>query len=452
MNVTCLVSNAREDGIAARFQTHLSLVFREVQAILRARPQVPVLVQVVVPGMVEEQRLLGALAAFLKTAHLENPYLTGQVIEVRENFATWCDGLAGKLQENRQRCRDSHVFYRDGTRLVATWERHAILSEQVPQEALLLPWKDNGVYLITGGAGGLGLLFAEEIARRTRRATIIVVGRSLLAGERLERLSDIRARFPQATIEYRQVDVTHAETVTELVQWIRHTFGNLHGIIHGAGVLRDNFLLKKGLDELHTVLAPKVAGLVNLDQASRDCDLDYLVLCSSGSAAEGNAGQADYAAANAFMDAYAVYRNHLAETGQRRGRTLSVNWPLWQEGGMQVDQQTEDLLLHRMGMTPMTTDAAFHALYWALASGRDQIWMLEGDLDRLQALFEPGAHSDALPDSIEPVSASINPPLPLGEGRGEGNRIVAQTRGHPHPNPLPEDEGPWASGKAAWPP
>ena len=88
------------------------------------------LVQVVVPGNVEEQRLFGAIAAFLKTAHLENPNLMGQVIEVRENFATWCDGLAGKLQENRQRCRDSHVFYRDGTRLVATWERLATLPEE----------------------------------------------------------------------------------------------------------------------------------------------------------------------------------------------------------------------------------------------------------------------------------------------------------------------------------
>ena len=244
-DMTWLVSDAREDGIAARFQTHLSLVFREVQAILRAQPQAPVLVQVVVPGKVEEQRLFGAIAAFLKTAHLENPNLVGQVIEVQENFATWCDGLTGTLQENRQRCRDSHVLYRDGIRLVATWERLATLPGEATQEASRFPWKDNGVYLITGGVGGLGLLFAEEIARRTRRATIILVGRSPLKGERLERLSDVRARFLQTMIDYRQVDVTHAEAVTELVQWIRQTFGNLHGIIHGAGVLRDNFLLKK---------------------------------------------------------------------------------------------------------------------------------------------------------------------------------------------------------------
>ena len=130
------------------------------------------------------------------------------------------------------------------------------------------------------------------------------------------------------------------------------------------------------------------------------------------------------------MDAYAVYRNHLAETGQRRGQTLSVNWPLWQEGGMQVDPQTQDLLLHRMGMTPMTTDAGFRALYWALASGRDQIWLLEGDLERLQALFEPGARSDALPDSPEPIGAGIKSPLPEEERTHE---IQVRQPGHLHP-------------------
>src|SRR5439155_26924347 len=142
------------------------------------RPAGQVLVQVVVPGKFGEQRLFTAISALLKTAHLENPNLVGQLIEVRENFTTWCDRLAGKLQENRQRCRDSHVLYRDGKRLVAAWDRLAALPDDAAREALALPWKDDGVYLITGGAGGLGRLFAEEIARRTRRATLILVGRS----------------------------------------------------------------------------------------------------------------------------------------------------------------------------------------------------------------------------------------------------------------------------------
>ncbi|HXH10353.1 MAG TPA: SDR family NAD(P)-dependent oxidoreductase [Alphaproteobacteria bacterium] len=434
MNASCLVSNAPEEDIAARVQAHLTRVFEEVRAILRARPHGPVLVQVVVPGTAEEQRLFAAISALLKTAHLENPHLIGQLIEVQDNFATWCDALAERLQENRQRCRESHVRYHDGKRLVAAWESLGALPSDAAWESLSVPWKDDGVYLITGGAGGLGLLFAEEIARQTRGATMILVGRSLLASRSRDRLAALRARFPGVTLEYRQVDVAHTEAVAGLVRWLRRTHGNLHGIIHAAGVRRDNFILKKSTEELHVVLAPKVAGLVNLDHASRDCDLDFLVLCSSGAAAEGNAGQADYAAANAFMDAYATYRNHLAAAGRRRGWTLSVNWPLWQEGGMRVDQPTEDQL-RRMGLVPIATQAAFRALYRGLASGRDQVWVLEGDLDRLQALFEAGTHG-----AVQARTSGLLP-LPLGDGQGEGVSEPAPGPGYPHPNPRSGGEG-----------
>ena len=434
MNASCRVSNTPKEDIAARVQAHLSRVFEEVRAILRARPQGPVLVQVVVPCNAEEQRLFAAISALLKTAHLENPHLIGQLIEVQDNFATWCDELAERLQENRQRCRESHVRYHDGKRLVAAWEPLAALPSDAAWESLPVPWKDDGVYLITGGAGGLGLLFAEEIARQTRGATMILVGRSQLASRPRDRLGALRARFPQARIEYRQVDVAHQEAMAGLVQWLLRTHGNLHGIVHAAGVRRDNFILKKSAEELQVVLAPKVAGLVNLDHASRDCDLDFLVLCSSGAAAEGNAGQADYAAANAFMDAYATYRNHLAAAGRRRGWTLSVNWPLWQEGGMRVDQPTEDLL-RRMGLVPIATPAAFRALYRGLAAGRDQVWVLEGDLDRLQALFEAGTRG-----AVQ-ARTSVLLPLPLGEGRCEGVSEPAPGPGYPHPNPLPAGEG-----------
>src|SRR5262249_50758353 len=162
------------DSIAARFQSHLTRVFEEVQAILQSRPVRPVLVQVVVPGEVEEHRLLAAISGLLKTAHLENPNFVGQLIEVQDNFTTWCDALTEQLQETRTRCRDSHVLYRDGKRLVATWERLAVLPGAASREALSVPWKDDSVYLITGGAGGLGLLFAAEIARRANPVTLIL--------------------------------------------------------------------------------------------------------------------------------------------------------------------------------------------------------------------------------------------------------------------------------------
>ena len=120
----------------------------------------------------------------------------------------------------------------------------------------------------------------------------------------------------------------------------------MNGIIHSAGIIQDNFIVKKTIEELESVLSPKVSGIVNLDEATKDLHLDFFICFSSVSGVLGNTGQADYAAANAFMDVYAKYRNTLVVSGRRYGQTLSINWPLWKEGGMHIDQETEKFMLH----------------------------------------------------------------------------------------------------------
>src|SRR5213076_836806 len=112
---------------------------------------------------------------------------------------------------------------------------------------------------------------------------------------------------------------------------------------------------KKAAAELREVLAPKVTGTFNLDQASRDVELDFFVLFASIVGAMGNVGQADYAAANGFMDQFAAYRNRQVAAGQRHGRTRSINWPLWQAGGMAVDPASREALQQATGMQPMQT-------------------------------------------------------------------------------------------------
>ncbi|MBN4053213.1 SDR family NAD(P)-dependent oxidoreductase, partial [bacterium AH-315-L15] len=132
------------------------------------------------------------------------------------------------------------------------------------------------------------------------------------------------------------------------------------------------------------VLAPKVTGLVNLDQASKELSLDFFILFSSGAGAMGNIGQADYAAANAFMDAYARHRNTLVASKQRQGHTLSINWPLWKEGGMHVDEATEKMMMQSMGLIAMQTSTGIQALYQGLAFGQSQVMVMEGNLTRMK--------------------------------------------------------------------
>ena len=230
------------------------------------------------------------------------------------------------------------------------------------------------------------MIFAKEIASKTKIATVILAGRSCLNEEKQGRLKALESLG--ARIDYRQADISEQEEVEDLVQSIVENFGKINGILHCAGVIRDNFILKKTVKEFHEVLPPKVAGTVCLDQITRDLELDFFVLFSSVTGNMGNAGQADYACANAYLDAYARYRNTLVGCGQRHGWTLSINWPLWKEGGMQVDEAIETMMRQNIGMLAMQTRTGLQALYQALASGQPQVMVVEGQLKRMkQKLF-----------------------------------------------------------------
>ena len=131
-----------------------------------------------------------------------------------------------------------------------------------------------------------------------------------------------------------------------------------------------------------------MAGTVFLDQATLDLRLDFFVLFSSGAGAVGNPGQADYSTANAFMDAYAEYRNirvaaKKAYNAGPHGQTLSINWPSWKEGGMKVDAATQKVMIQYLGSIPMQTSTGIKTLYQALTSKTDQMMVMEGDLERL---------------------------------------------------------------------
>jgi len=295
----------------------------------------------------------------LKTAQLENPKLITQLIEVDSD-----KGIIEKLKESSRCAIDNRIRYVNGKRQVSGWSEVGPIGEGTD-----IPWKDDGVYLITGGAGGLGLIFAKEIAGQAKNACLILTGRSALTEARQSQIEEIRRLG--ARMEYQQTDTARLQAVDELIREIKEKFGGLNGIIHSAGMIRDNFILKKSIGELQEILDPKVTGLVNLDRASKDLPLDFFIFFSSMAGALGNPGQADYAAANAFMDAYAGYRNQLVSSKQRHGQTVSINWPLWKAGGMKVDEEAGKMLRKKTGIIPMETKTGIRAFYQGLSSGLD---------------------------------------------------------------------------------
>ncbi|QPV76170.1 type I polyketide synthase [Bacillus velezensis] len=368
-----------EGPIEDRYDACAAELSAIVTRLIKEKQKKKTLIQLLVPDRGEDNVLAG-LAAFLKTAHLEHPKLYGQVIQADPDESA--SALLAKLKENRAHPEQAEIRYEDGKRLVRNW-RHL----PAPQSGAV-PWKDEGVYLLTGGAGGIGLIVAEEIAFRVKNAVLVLTGRAeALDKDRSARLRRLEASG--ARVLYQPVDVTDRAAVIALVRGIQEEHGTLDGIIHGAGVIADNYILNQTENERKTVMAPKVKGLINLDEAAKDVRLDFFILFSSLAGGMGNPGQAGYAAANAFMDVYAARRNRLVRDNERSGQTLSVNWPLWEEGGMRVDKETERLMYEQTGMKAMRSASGIQSLYAAFASGEHQVMVAEGDEKRIRKNLMP---------------------------------------------------------------
>jgi thioesterase domain-containing protein/NAD(P)-dependent dehydrogenase (short-subunit alcohol dehydrogenase family) len=227
------------------------------------------------------------------------------------------------------------VAYRHGQRFVESLDDLDLAA--LPEQKRLTP---RGVYLITGGLGGLGLVLAEHLGRELN-ARLVLVSRSVLPPEsvweaavndsslsqstrdRLRHLLRIRAVAGGLLVH--QADVTSVDQMRSAVARAHSHFGRLDGVFHAAGVLDDGPLMLKTAEGAARVLAPKVQGTLALEEALRGESLRCFVLFSSVSSILAPAGQIDYAAANAFLDAFAQ---------SRKGPVTVVNWGLWNDIGM----------------------------------------------------------------------------------------------------------------------
>lgn len=222
---------------------------------------------------------------------------------------------------------DMVVAYRGHDRWVQHYE-----ATPLPSAPDTLPrLREGGVYLITGGLGGIGLELAQYLAQSVR-AKLVLTSRSAPRDEQQALLVALEGMGAEVLVV--QADVTDAKAIQGAVHAARARFGALHGVLHAAGVPGGGMIQLKRAEVATTVLAPKVTGTLLLNEAVKELPLDFFFLFSSITAVTGGFGQIDYTAANSFMDAFAH-----ANRVQRGIFTVSINWDAWQKVGMAVNTQ-----------------------------------------------------------------------------------------------------------------
>jgi acyl transferase domain-containing protein len=215
---------------------------------------------------------------------------------------------------------DASVAYRGIDRWVYSLEPAALPAVQQTPARI----RPRGVYLITGGVRGLGLVFAKYLATAAG-ARLVLTSRSGTAdAENVRELERLGAEVMVAA-----ADVTDEARMREVVHAARARFGTIDGVVHAAGVPGGGLIQLRASEAASAVLAPKVAGTLALERVLGGAPLDFVVLCSSLTSIAGGVGQVDYCAANAFLDAYARMRS------TRHGvPTIAINWDAWADTGM----------------------------------------------------------------------------------------------------------------------
>ncbi|MCK5147660.1 SDR family NAD(P)-dependent oxidoreductase [bacterium] len=238
---------------------------------------------------------------------------------------------------------------RNGYRWVQRFEPVKL---ETPSESWSI--RDKGIYLITGGLGGLGLVLAEYLAEHSH-ARLALVSRSPLP-ERSKWSWLLRSRKTDKAIKKKirairniekagaevlifAADVCSEEDMRSVITDVDLKWGTIDGVIHAAGLTGEGILQLKRPESAEKIFAPKVKGTLILDRILGDRDLDFFLLCSSIASVLGGIGLGDYCAANCFLDAFAAQWH-----SRRRGSVISVNWDMWGEVGMGLTTQMPDEL------------------------------------------------------------------------------------------------------------
>ncbi|MFD6691094.1 SDR family NAD(P)-dependent oxidoreductase, partial [Streptomyces bacillaris] len=275
------------------------------------------------------------------------------------------------------------------------------------------PWQPSGTVLITGGTGALGTVVARWLASRGV-PHLVLTSRSGTAPDGL--VTELETLGTQVTVT--ACDVTDRTTLATVIADIPEQWP-LHGIVHAAGIGDAQLLEHTDRDDIAATLSAKVEGAVHLDELTAGLPLELFLVFSSGAAVWGGAGQGAYAAGNAFLDAWIQHRHDRGLPG------TSIAWGPWDDAGMAVQGETQQIL-RRRGLTPMDPALAVRALATAVDAAEPALTVADIDWSAFAASFTAVRPSPLLADLPEAAPTAADPDRSDGGGTSELLRQLAQ--------------------------
>ncbi|HEY6551369.1 MAG TPA: beta-ketoacyl reductase, partial [Solirubrobacterales bacterium] len=328
-----------------------------------------------------------ALCGLVRSAHSEHP---GRFALIDTDGSEASEGvlqaaLAASSEEPQLALREGEILAPRLTRA------------KLGQEGAAAAFDPERTILLTGATGGIGALLARHLVKEHGARQLLLASRS---GPRAKGAAELQAELEElgATVAISACDVSDRAQLQALLAAIpaEHPLG---AVIHAAAVIEDGTLERLDAGQLQRVFAPKAEAAWHLHELTRELDLSHFILFSSLAGLLGGPGQANYAAANAFLDALAVQRRAEGLSG------ISMAWGLWGSEGMAAAgldrDQLADLIRRagqRLGLVPMAVEHALDLFDAGLGQAEALLVTAQLDLAVLRAQSRSGVAAPVLRD------------------------------------------------------
>jgi NAD(P)-dependent dehydrogenase (short-subunit alcohol dehydrogenase family)/acyl carrier protein len=371
---------------------------------------------------------LAPILGFTKICNLEFTNMNCRIIDFDlDSDYSYVDAV---LTECFSSANDMIVAYRGRHRWLQTMIQRRFEKVDMMKNKL----REGGVYLITGGLGGIGLSIAKYLAKKVPGIKLVLLGRSEFPprdqwDEHLTHEDERKAHVISSLLEMENYgsenmiissDVANEAEMSKVIRDVKARFGTINGVIHAAGIADYlGVMVNRKKEANDEILAPKIKGTLVLDSLLKDEPLDFFVLCSSiGNVAyHMKFGQSGYNAANEFLDAFANYKNSLGGV-----YTVSINWPDWQEVGMSLESaeiwaRQFNLDLNTVLNEGMSVEEGLEVFQRVVNSNHQQViasptdlhWKLTHEASYYNQLLERGSENRIKQDRSN-LMATYSPP------------------------------------------